>query len=197
MRTDIVSFVVGSENRKEIVKTLLAYPKRQWSCSALEELTKISHATTFRTLQRLQEFGLLKSIKINRKDLLFELVKESFWIKELNRIINLERTTARKIARSFAERIKSKEINAIILYGSTVKDELKPESDIDLLIITKKQNQALEKKIQDKAAEFSSKWNKSLSTTIIDLGAIQKEKESPFIRSVKEKMEVLYGKEPF
>lgn len=192
-----MSFVVGSENRKEIVKTLLAYPKRQWSCSALEELTKISHATTFRTLQRLQEFGLLKSIKINRKDLLFELVKESFWIKELNRIINLERTTARKIARSFAERIKSKEINAIILYGSTVKDELKPESDIDLLIITKKQNQALEKKIQDKAAEFSSKWNKSLSTTIIDLGAIQKEKESPFIRSVKEKMEVLYGKEPF
>lgn len=192
-----MSFVVGSENRKEIVKTLLAYPKRQWSCSALEELTKISHATTFRTLQRLQEFGLLKSIKINRKDLLFELVKESFWVKELNRIINLERTTARKIARSFAERIKSKEINAIILYGSTVKDELKPESDIDLLIITKKQNQALEKKIQDKAAEFSSKWNKSLSTTIIDLGAIQKEKESPFIRSVKEKMEVLYGKEPF
>lgn len=197
MRTDVISFVLGSENRKMIVKTIFEYPKRQWSCSSLEELTKIPHATVFRTLKGLRDFGILKSIKINRKDMLYELVRDYPLTKELKRLINIEKITAKKIANNFINKIKSRRIHSAILYGSSIKGDLKPESDIDILIVLDKHDKILERKILDIAAELSSKLNKTLSVTIIDLQEINKEKDSQFIKSVISNMEVLYGKKSF
>lgn len=197
MRTNIISFVLSSENRKTIVKTIFEYPKRQWSCSALEELTKIPHATVFRTLKGLKEFNILKSIKINRKDILYELVSDSPITQELKRIMNIEKITAKKIANKFIDKIKSKQIHSAILYGSSISGNIKPESDIDILIVLNKHDKPLEKEIFDIAAELSSKLNKTLSITIMDLKEINKEKDSQFIKSLTSNMEVLYGKKPF
>ncbi len=197
MRTDVISFVMGSENRKKIVKTIFEYPKRQWSCSALEELTKISHATVFRTLNGLRDFGILKSIKINKKDIVYELVKDSPLSKELKKIINIEKITTRKIVNNFINMIKKKKIYSVILYGSSIIGSLKPESDIDVLIILDKHDKDLEKKIFDIAAKLSSKLNRTISTVIMDIQEINKEKDTQFIKSVKANMEVIYGKKPF
>ncbi len=197
MRTNIISFVLSSENRKKVVKTIFEYPKRQWSCSALEELTKIPHATVFRALEGLKEFNILKSVKINRKDMLYELVNDSPMAKELERIINIERIMAKNIANGFIDKIKSKQILSAILYGSSISGDIKPESDIDILIVLNKHDKPLEKEIFDIAAELSSKLNKTLAVTIMDIKEINKEKDSQFIKSVKSDMEMLYGKSPF
>ena len=197
MRTNIISFVLTSENRKKIVKTIFEYPKRQWSCSALEELTKIPHATVFRALEGLKDFNILKSVKINRKDILYELVNDSPMVKELERMINIERITAKSIANRFIDKIKSKQVLSALLYGSSITGDIKPESDIDILIVLNKHDKLLEKEIFDVAAELSSKLNKTLAVTIMDLKEINKEKDSQFIKSVKSNMEMLYGKSPF
>ena len=197
MRTDVISFVLGSENRKMIVKTIFEYPKRQWSCSALEELTKISHATVFRTLTGLSHFGILKSTKINKKDILYELVTGSLLTKELERILNIHKITARKIANSFIRRIRSKHIHSAVLYGSSITGKMKAESDIDILLILHKHDKTLEKEIFDIAADISLKINKAISVTIMGLQEINKEKDSQFIKSVKSNMEVIYGEKSF
>lgn len=197
MRTDVISFVLGSENRKKIVKTIFEYPKRQWSCSALEDLTKISHATVFRALNGLRDFGILKSIRINKKDLIFDLVRDSPLTKELKRIISIDRTTIRKIVNNLINKIKSKHMRSAVLYGSSIKGNIKPESDIDILVILDKHNTAFEKKVFDVTAELSSKINRTISATIMNLQEIKKEQNSQFIKSVKSNMEVIYGKKPF
>ncbi len=197
MRTNIISFVLSSENRRTIVKTIFEYPKRQWSCSALEELTKIPHATVFRTLKGLKYFSILKSVKINRKDILYELVSDSPIAQELKRTLDIEKITAKKIANRFVDKIKSKKIISAVLYGSSISGDIKPESDIDILIILNKHDKPLEKEILDIAAELSSKLNKTLSVTIMDIEEINKEKDSQFIKSIKSNMEMLYGKKPF
>ena len=137
MRTDILSFVLASENRKNIVKTILEYPKRQWSCSAMEDLIKMPHATVYRTLAGLKGFGILKLTKINKKDVIYELAKSPL-TKELERALNIARIASKEIAKNFANRIKSKGIQSVILYGSSLKGKLKPESDIDVLVAIKK-----------------------------------------------------------
>ena len=137
MRTDILSFVLASENRKEIAKALFEYPKRQWSCSALEDLTKMPHATVYRTLAGLKDFGILKPTKINKKDIIYELASSPL-TKELERALNIARIASKEIAKNFANRIKSKGIQSVILYGSSLKGKLKPESDIDVLVAIKK-----------------------------------------------------------
>ena len=196
MRTDIISFVLGSENRKRIIVTIFEYPKRQWSCSTLEDLAKASHTTVFRTLHGLREFGILKSTKINKKDIIYELVNSPL-AKELERIINIDKITAKKIAKDFINKIKSKNIISAVLYGSSVKGSLKPESDIDILIILDNHNKILEEKILNIAANLSSNVNKTISAVIMDMKDINKGGKSIFIKSVSDNMEVLYGKKPF
>lgn len=196
MRTNVASFILSSENRKEVVKTIFDYPRRQWTCSSLEEFTKIPHATVFRTLKGLGYFGVLKKSKINRKDILYELV-DSPIVDELKRIINLEKITIRSITNEFINKIKSKNIYSAILYGSSISGRLKPESDIDILIILDKRQAIKEKEITDIAAYISSRTNKTISPVIMDKKELFREKYSQFIKSVKANMEVLYGKKPF
>jgi len=189
-------FALGSENRKKIVITLFRYPRRQWSCSGVEEITKIPHATVFRTMQGLEKYGLLKSTRINKKDILYELT-ESPLGKELVRLARIEEIIARNMAKEFVRKVKSKQIVSIILYGSTLKGAVKPESDVDILVVIDKHGEIQERKINDIAAELSSKYNKTIAPTIMTLEEVKNEKEGQFIKSVKEMSEILYGKEPF
>ena len=193
MRNDILSFILGSENRKIIVNTILDYPKRQWSCSALEDLTKIPHATVFRTLKGLKNYSVLKTIKINKKDIVYELVQNNL-TNEIKRVLNIEITTAKSSANEFINFIKDK-INAAVLYGSIAKGTIESESDIDVLLVVKNKNN--DKEIFDIAAKISSKNNRVISPVIMEKKEILDKANKQFIDSVKENMEVLYGKAPF
>ena len=52
-----------------------------------------------------------------------------------------------------------------------------------------------ERSIQDKASELSSRFNKTISVTVIS--SKEAKKNDNFIKSVKKHMVLLYGKEPF
>ncbi|MBI2541364.1 nucleotidyltransferase domain-containing protein [Candidatus Woesearchaeota archaeon] len=192
MRTDILSFVMASENRKGIAKALFEYPRRQWSCTAVEEATKLPHATVFRALKGLAHFGILKQVKINKKDIIYELAS-SVLAAELERAMNIDKIAARGIAMEFINKIKHQAESAV-LYGSSAKGSLKPESDVDILVVADKVHK---KDIFDAAAGISQKSNRTISPVVVSRMELNKEKKSQFMRSVKENMEVLYGKSPF
>lgn len=186
-----------SENRKRVVTTLFEYPLRLWSCSTVEEVSRTPHATAFRTLHGLVEFGILKTVRINRKDIAYELAQNSPWTKELQRVFQLDKVAAKEVAKRFAKEAKSTKISSIIQYGSSVKGKLKPDSDIDILVVLKKHNKDLELKLLDIASKLSSDVNRTISVTIISSKEVQAEKNKQFLISVKANHEVLYGKTPF
>lgn len=194
-------YALSTEPRKKVVTALLDYPRRLWSCPALEDVTKLSHATVFRTVKELQRYGLLRSTKINRRDVAYEFIRNSLLVKEIKKVLRLEQHNSQAIAREFSKaifrKVGSSYIQAIILYGSTVKGTLQPESDIDVLIIIRKKQEERERKIYDLGAALSLKYNKTISPLIMDTGEVRDEKKQPFLRSVKESMEVLYGKASF
>ena len=196
-RTNILGYVLISEKRKKIIARLLEFPKRQWSCSALEEQTCLSHATVFRTLNKLKEHGLLKTTRVNKKDILYDLVEQNPMINEIKRAIDADRIIAKEIAKEFVKSIKYKEILSILLYGSNIKGDLRPDSDIDILVVLEQPSKERSREVYDKAAELSSKTNKTIAVTIMDKKEMKKEKRSQFLLSVKEANEVLYGKNPF
>ena len=134
----------------------------------------------------------MKSVRINKKDMLYELA-ESPLAAELKRAINVDKIAARGIAMDFVSKIK-RQAESAVLYGSSAKGSLKPESDIDILVVADK---AYRKDILDAAAGISQKSNRTISPVVIDRKELNKEKKSQFMRSVKENMDVLYGKSPF
>ena len=107
----------------------------------------------------------------------------------------LEQNIAKKIAREFIKAIKNERIISAYLYGSTVTGDLKPESDIDVLVILEKHDKRKERRIYDKASHVSYERNKTISPLIMDAKELEKEKETQFMRSVKENCQRLYGKE--
>ena len=102
-----------------------------------------------------------------------------------------------RIAREFSKKIKNKKISSIILFGSSVKGSMKIGSDIDILVVLKKQDGDLKRRLFNKAAEYSSEINKTISVVIMNKIEIKKEKNSQFLKSVKKNHEVIYGKKPF
>lgn len=197
MKTNILGYILATSGRQKIVKTILEYSARQWSCSDLEEVAKLPHATVFRTLRDLRELRLLTSSKVNKKDVVYTLVRPSRFIPEIKRLLQLEERNAKSIAREFSRSIASPYTRAVILYGSSVKRTMKYDSDIDILIVVPKHDQEKEAAIYDKSAALSNKYNVILSPLIMDRWEITAEKRGYFLRSVKESMEVLYGKAPF
>jgi len=194
MRTDILSYALASEKRKQIVKTLFSYPERLWSCSALEEVTKLSHPTVFRTLRDLQYYRVLHVTRVSKKNIVYKLEIGSPFITELQRAMNVYKITAEKVADEFASMIKMY-VNIILLYGSTVRGGMTPESDIDILVIVKDKTNI--NKIQDSAGELSVKIGKPISVVVMTTAEFNKEKKKQFIQSVRENHKVLYGKSPF
>ena len=158
----------------------------------MEEAARLPHATVFRALKGLAYFGILKPVRINKKDVIYELA-ESPLAAELKRAINIDKIAARNIAMEFVSKIKH-QASSIVLYGSSVRGDLKPESDIDILVVADK---AHKKDIFDAAAGISQKSNRTISPVVVDRKEFNKEKKSQFMRSVKENMGVLYGKSPF
>lgn len=195
MRTNLIPYILSSDNRIKIVQTLLEFPKKQWSCSAVEDSTKLSHATVFRTLTQLRDLNLIKSWRMNRKDILYTVV-ESPLVKEIENLLDLEIRVAKKIAKEFVEKAKH-DIHCAILYGSTVRKNFNSTSDIDILVIPKRKNEHEKRKIYNIAGEISVKVNKTLSILIMYQEEIKKEEKNTFLKSVKSNMEILYGKNPF
>jgi len=193
MRTDIISFI-APENRKLIIRTILKYPNRQFTSSLIEDLTKISHPTVFRTLKGLKEFNILKTIKLDKKTIIYELAKDSILTKEIKRTLNIQQTEIKEIAKQLTNKIKSKETHSIILYGSS-KKQINKDSDIDILIILKKPNKLLEQEIQNTLSILSSKFNKTIHSIFLTLK--ETKKQTIFIKTVKSDMEILYGENPF
>lgn len=189
--------IVDSEKKRRVVGILLQFPKRPWSCSSVEELTGLPHATAFRIVKDLSDYGILKSVKVNRKDILYELVRESPFTKQLEGLLLAEQKAIREMAGFLKKKIVSGNVNCILLFGSSVKGTYKPRSDIDILVVVRQKSAGEIRRIQDKAAEVSVLFNKTLSVQVIGADDLRMAQKDPFLSSVKEHHEVIYGKEPF
>ena len=88
MKTDLFSYIAGSEGREKIAAVILSSPDKMWSITRVEEATGLPHTMVFRTLDMLKGFGILKVHKINKNDLVFEVVKNSPQTKQLENIVS-------------------------------------------------------------------------------------------------------------
>ena len=195
MRTDLIAYVLASDNRRAVVMALLDRPSRLWGCSAVEDLTGLSHATVFRTLRGLRDFGLLRSSRPNRKDIVYELAHESPLLPGLRGALDATRSAARDLARKFARAVGCSRVQTIILYGSAVAGELHPGSDIDVLVVLPARDDGLAREIKDVAADLSTRANWTLSVQVLTMGELRA--SGSFLKGVREHMEVLHGKSPF
>lgn len=100
----------------------------------------------------------------------------------------------KRILKKIAEELsKIPEISAIVLYGSFARRENTSRSDIDLLILTTKEE--VQKEIQNKIIELETDIDRSIQPTIRSFSEMKKT-DSGLLQNIFMEGKVLYLKEP-
>jgi len=166
--TDILSRVLGSEKRREIVRAMLNHPEKDWSVPELEKITGVPHATVWRTVLDMEEAKILRSRLLGKKTKIFNLVKGSPYLSVLKSAVAVEVFPLREVAEEFAREVSKLEaVGSCILYGSVARGAATLESDIDVLVLVKNSTKALKEQITRIASDVSHRTGRSIVPTLL------------------------------
>ncbi len=128
---DIVGLLFKSKIRQKILARFFADESRKFYINEMARLVDTSQGTCRRELNKLADAGLLVSSRTGNLQY-YEINKESPFYYEFRAIIQktigIEAILKGKLQ-------GQKGITFAFIFGSYVKDEFKPESDIDMVII--------------------------------------------------------------
>ena len=166
--TNILSRILGSEERKKIVRAMLNHPERDWSVPELEKITRVPHATVWRTVLDMENAKILRSRLLGKKTKLFNLVEGSPYLSALKSAVAVEVFPLREVAKEFAREVsKLKAVRSCVLYGSVARGAATLESDIDVLVLVKKSTKALKARIAKIASDVSHRTGRSIVPAVL------------------------------
>lgn len=191
----LLEAILGAKNKLKVVRFLSQHKEWEFNITELSNDLKINKGILSRLISQLEKDNIIK-VKRKGKIKLFALNRENAFIEEI--IVPLfEEETAffPKQLQKLVEKIKSKDVLSIAVYGSVAGKEATLTSDIDVLIVVNKKSFSLEEKINKAREEFLSK-DLLLAVDIMtkkELKALFRRKE-PLIQSILKNHSLLYGK---
>lgn len=88
--TDVFSRTLGSEKRRKVIRAVLNHPKKGWSVPELEKVTRVPHATVWRTVLDMERVKILRSRLLGKKTKIFTLMESSPYIPMLKLVIGVK-----------------------------------------------------------------------------------------------------------
>jgi predicted nucleotidyltransferase len=128
---DITGLLFKSSIRQRIITRFFADESRKFYINEMARLVGTSQGTCRRELNNLSDIGLLLSSRTGNL-LYYEINKQSPFYKEFRSIIQ-KTLGIEAVLRKRLHNVKG--IDFAFIFGSFVKNEFKPESDIDIAII--------------------------------------------------------------
>jgi predicted nucleotidyltransferase len=174
---------------KRIMELFLKYPRRKFTIREISGLAGGPYATTWRFIQKLDRAGLILTEKIGNS-LSCTLNTQATFLKEVEKVLEIEVSPQRGAAREFTEKVKGvKGVLSVVLFGSVARGEEKLTSDIDVAVFVDKKRKKIEEKITGVAEEILEKSKMSIVPIILTRDEIQASEQ--FAREI-ERGVVLY-----
>jgi len=182
--------ITKSKLREELLVLYFTNPDKKYYLRELERMLSFSVGNIRRELIKLENTGLFLSE--NKGNLLYYYLNQSYPLfNELKSII-FKTSGVPKMLQNILEKFKG--ISQAFIYGSFAKGEEREDSDIDLLIIGKVD----EDKLIEEICKLEKKLQREINYTIYGKEDFNKKKEkgNPFILDIlKEKKIFLIGDE--
>ncbi|RLJ03033.1 MAG: hypothetical protein DRP11_01870 [Candidatus Aenigmatarchaeota archaeon] len=190
-------FRLVTPERLNIIRTLLNFPKREWSISDLAEESDSSYATTWRCVRDLENYGIIRSNMIG-KTRVFSLVENNPYLQQIKTFLKTSTTPVINLMRGFAREMSKKfpQIKTVILFGSYARGTAKPESDVDILILTRsKIPEEIEKRISEYCSRKSTVIGRKIMPDIMSTGEFRRmvREGDEFAMNIQKEGVVLYG----
>ena len=151
--------ILGSTSKIKILRLFFEYPNRTFLTREIFEDTKVGVGYGLKCMKLLLLSDLIKMKKVGNQKR-YSLNKEHKFYPILNEIFSNERKNYPNISffhrGIIAEIIEKLHNETVILFGSIAAGTATPQSDIDMLIITKREREVREKiKIIEKKSSVS------------------------------------------
>lgn len=159
--------LLGSKTKIKILRALHRFPSKDFTTRELSRLIEISHTGVLKALKDLEDMGIIV-VGTHGKAHSLKLNKESFLAQGILSIFEVEKETVSHLVEELRRYTKDMDVTSIALFGSIVKKNEEPSSDIDLLIVSRDKRNA-EKTISLLQERFVKRFGNSISPHIMSL----------------------------
>lgn len=190
---NILDDILSSKVKMSIVKALLHYPEKKFSGRELARIVNASPSRVWEILNFFQTYGLVNNIKIGNT-IAWNLNTDSVFSRELSKIFHIDnrllKDLKQRITYLFDRQIFTKKI---VLFGSVVYGREAPDSDIDLFIVVKEEDDKdkVRDLIQKLNSDFLTLYGNTISEVIYSEEEFKLKRNTLLIRNIEAKGEVL------
>jgi predicted nucleotidyltransferase/DNA-binding HxlR family transcriptional regulator len=125
--------ILARKGRIEVIRTLKAFPDRDFTINELARVSKVPTMTTWRSVKHLKQAGLVKMRKFGNS-IAVSLTEDKEKLRALRLVPDTDpqRTAAKVFARKLSELAWSSEFR---LFGSIGRGEHSPGEEVDVAVI--------------------------------------------------------------
>ncbi len=190
---------VFKDTRRKILDYLLSKPQDKLTIKKIKKETDVSKPTTINFINSLRDLGVVNKEKYGNQ-FLISVNTDSPYYSSLKNLLEIDTEPLKKQAEKIAKELKDSypEIKSIYLFGSIAKGVPSLNSDIDLLIVTKKDyTQDFKEELQHQTQGITKKTKTIPSLTLYSEKQLKKDKKagSTLIKNIEKHGELLEGEE--
>ncbi len=185
--------LLGSRTKVKVLKAFAGMPEKAWTSRELAKFVGVSNMSILRCLGDLADMNLVDISKTGNSHVI-KVKKSSFaFTKILKPLFTAEKGTREELINDVKDLIPSRYVTTYAIFGSVAAKEEKPNSDIDLLIVTKYKDK-IEKLITETQWQITGKYGNLLSPFIMTEAEFKGKQNTPFIRDAKKRHILLAGR---
>ncbi|UCG69685.1 MAG: nucleotidyltransferase domain-containing protein [Thermoplasmata archaeon] len=186
--------ILGSRSKIRILRTLFKNPERSYSMEDIVKDIEMSYGTVHPAIQDLVESRIIVTQKIGRSNV-YRINQMHVLFPKIQALFKSEASAFKDIAVEFADKVKKKGIENIILFGSVAREEVNEVGDIDLLFILT--DLTVTEEIEKYAMEFLEKYDIVISPIFLSKKETKKRIKDldEFILRTIDEGKILYGED--
>lgn len=168
-----------TDNQLEILNVFFSRPDLEIHMNELGRILGKKPGVFQKGLNQLENIGILRSNKVGNQRF-FSLDKNCTILKEVKSIVEKTSGIIPRLTQLLSE---FKEIELALLFGSFVQNKMRPDSDIDLMIVCPP---SIQEKVLKKLSVLEEKFVREINPKFISpkVFAAKKNKSDPFICEV-------------
>lgn len=192
---NILEDLLGSRVKISTLKVLARYPRKEFSGSELARILKVSVSRVLEILELFYRYRVVYRTKVG-KTYQWSLNKQSFIVDKLTPILDIDEMAFTTLKNYIKQSFKGKagKILKIVLFGSLILGEERPESDIDIFILVKddRYKKLIQEIIDDLNEKIVTIFGNSLSPIIYSQKEMESKKGLEFIKHVETEGQKIY-----
>lgn len=184
---NLIEELFASRVKVVLLKTLIHFPQKRFSGREIARLVGLSPSRILEILNLFYKHGIVTKVRVGNS-IGWTLNKESFLAKKLSEILNLDKEALRKLQETIKKTFsKNNKVLKVILFGSLVRGTEHPDSDIDVFILVKEDEdkEQIEQLIERLNLSFTPVFGNMISGIIYSEEEFKQKEKSSFINEIK------------